>query len=667
MEKPVTPVNVRKNLRAALFKSLLVPGLTLVFFICAGPWLNHRVRVAASAAIERDASLSPEQKAQCEANVATRDFQAICLDCPPGFEQQHDYLARAGVVARFERLRWGFWGSLALAVILDLAVWLVFVLNERAKKSPTDLIRSYRLAWGISMAAALTTLFLLIPLLTYAVFEFSVLLTDHFLPKLLLLIVLGGLLALWRCGTILLKKIPLEFKEPMAREVSPEEAPELWAAVRAAAARLQTNPPDRILIGMQLNFYVTELAVRLESGLARGKTLFLSLPLLKQLSEAEVMAIIGHELGHFIGEDTKLTREFFPMRLKAHATLVAMARSGLASWPSFQFLNFFGWCFGETERAASRSRELLADQKAAELTSPRIMAAALVRFQVALEAIQRGLKGGLPPSVNPLDVPMRSVVQEKLAGEPAFWEQLFEKKLPHPLDTHPPLQVRLASLGQLITPAEAQAIAMQSEPVAYEKWLASREALFASLNQQAAAVLAKIQSRSELVAADYQTAAGKALLDRQFPEKRWRVKSSSYWVGIIGLGVLALFFLAMAVLVPDTTAGVILGVLGVLCAAGAVAVCLNRGGELVLNAEGIRYTGWRRPLRFAEVKNITARRQYANIILVFHWKTKQPPLARFSVFRFRTPGASLSLGSFEGKPAANAELIFKYCTRQAVQ
>jgi Zn-dependent protease with chaperone function len=166
----------------------------------------------------------------------------------------------------------------------------------------------------------------------------------------------------------------------MSREVTPEDAPELWQAVKDAARKLQTTPPDRIIIGMQFNFYVTELAVLHDAGRAEGKTLYLSYPLLKQLSADEVLAIIGHELGHFIGEDTRMTREFYPLRYKNHETMVAMARSGWVGWPSFQFLNFFGWCFGETEQAASRARELLADKKAAELTTAQTAAHALVRL-----------------------------------------------------------------------------------------------------------------------------------------------------------------------------------------------------------------------------------------------------------------------------------------------
>jgi hypothetical protein len=82
-------------------------------------------------------------------------------------------------------------------------------------------------------------------------------------------------------------------------------------------------------------------------------------------------------------------------------------------------------------------------------------------FQVAAEAFQRGLKEALKNKERTLlDMPLQAIVQEKLAPETAFWAQLFEKKLPHPLDSHPSLQVRLEALGQPLSVEVAQKIAL---------------------------------------------------------------------------------------------------------------------------------------------------------------------------------------------------------------
>jgi len=314
------------------------------------------------------------------------NFQSVSLSDSPENADLKASLVRTGISATFHRLRWGLILSVALVVIMAASFAATTLLNQKARKSRDELITAYRLSWKIGIAAAMLEVALLVPLLAYGFFQFTLLLAGHYFPKLLAVIIIGGLVALWRCAGILLKSVPLVFDEHLSRAVTAQEAPELWEAVSGAAHRLRTAPPDNIVIGMQLNFYVTEMAVRLSSGAVSGRTLYLSYPLLKQLAPEEVLAVAGHELGHFIGDDTRLTREFYPLRFKARATMLMLARSGWACWTSLHFLNFFTLCFAETEQQTSRARELLADQKAAELTSPQTAARALVRFSVMAEA-----------------------------------------------------------------------------------------------------------------------------------------------------------------------------------------------------------------------------------------------------------------------------------------
>lgn len=658
--KPI--LDVRKNMRMALLKSLLIPALLLVFYSFAPVWLNSKLHEAAIISINPDPNLSADEQQARLDKISQINFRQVCISPSPGQERLHDNLVLAGVAARFTRLEWGQILSAVLVAGLGLAVWSIFSLNEKAKKSQADLIHGYQMSWKIAMIAALAKVFLLIPLLAYGTFEFSILLSGHYIPKLLGVIIFGGLFALWKSGKILLKNIPMEFKEPMSREVTPAEAPELWEAVREAAQRLQTSPPDHIVIGLQFNFYVTELAVVLDSGRTEGKTLYLSFPLLKQLSSDEVMAIIGHELGHFIGEDTRMTREFYPLRFKIRATVLAMAQAGWVGWPSLQFLHFFGWRFGETEQAASRSRELLADRKAAELTSPQTAAKALVRFQVATEAFHRGLvdamKGG---TENPLNIPLQTVVQEKLANDRAFWDQLFEQHTPHPLDSHPPLNVRLESLGQRISVEDARNLALASFESAYAKWFATHGDLFAGLNKHAEAVVGKLR----IAQADYQTREGKELLDRHFPEKRWKAKLNGILAPAILLGLAIAGCLAGALFTPALALRVICGVIS-LCFGGFLIQVWKRnyGAELVLRADSIEHTSWNRPLKFQEIVRTTARRHYSNITLTFHLQEKQPSFWKYGVPGLKCNAVSISVNNYPEKPLVVAQTIFNYVTRQ---
>jgi Zn-dependent protease with chaperone function len=660
------PPDLKANLRSALIRAVIVPLLTLIFFLVAPPWLNSKLHSQIAEGIQKSTTLPVAEKSRRLAFFEKLDFAQLTFACPPELEPVRKQLADAGLLTDFERLRWGRWLALTLNAILFGVIGATVLLNRLARHSPDALIRHYRTSWQLGMVAAFAQIFLLIPLLTYGLFEATVLAVDRFFPQLLLALAIGGVIALWKTAAILLKNVPLEFEEPMARAVTPDEAPELWAAVRDAAARLQTAPPDHIIIGMQMNFYVTELAVKHALGRVAGRTLFLSQPLLKQLSPDEVLAIIGHELGHFIGAETRLTREFYPFRHKVHATMLTLAQSGLTGWTSLQSLNFFSWCFGATEQENSRQRELLADRKAAELTSPEITARALVKFHIVNEAFQFGFAEALRQKTgNPLDLPLPALIRDQLLPKDSFWSELFEKKSPHPLDSHPALHVRLASLAQPIGAEEAKAIAVAETENAFARWFTGRDELFSEINRQAEAVASELRTRVQVVEADTKSEAGRQLLESHFPEQRFRGRPTPLiLIGAI-TAIIVIGLLFGAINVDDLTARVI-------CALG-IAACIaftvwlrrrHHHATLILTAEGLSYTGWVRPLSFEDVATMTAQKDNFSHTLNFTLKTRQPPYWKYALLRYPRKTVSLSLGWIDAKQPELMQIIFRYLTRQ---
>ncbi|MBI5771840.1 MAG: M48 family metallopeptidase [Verrucomicrobia bacterium] len=659
------PLDIRRNRGRAVLLSLLIPTLTLAFYVAAPFWLERKLHEQIAGQIAKSTQLTPAQKAEQTARFAQIDFHAVCRAPRPGFEKLRASFAQSGIAANFTRLRWGLGLATALMAILLGAFGAVTLLNRRARRSRDALIGAYQLSWKIAMAAAVADVVLLAPLLTYASYEITVLLADQYYPKLIIALAIGGGYALWHSAKILLARVPMEFTEGMARSVTPAEAPELWAAVRTAAARLHTAPPDHIVVGMQLNFYVTELAVNHGTGRAEGRTLYLSHPALAHLAPDEVLAIIGHELGHFIGDDTRLTREFYPLRHKANATMFALAQSGWVGWPSCQLLNFFGWSFAQTEQETSRQRELLADKKAAELTSPAIAARALVKIHVLIEAFQRQLHdtvtGG---TASPLEVSLRSVVRAKLLPQPEFWTELFDKAAPHPLDSHPTLLVRLASLGQAIGPDEARAMAAEETPSAAAAWLTGREGLFTTIVQEAGTAVARMREQTHVIEADVKTDAGKELLAGHFPEKRWKRKSTGLWIVALMTAVATAIFIAIAAATGTAAVWWMMAVFGV-CLFGGTGIYFRRhfGAELVLAADGLSYSGWHRRLEFADVETVTAH-QSNGLSLIFRLKTKQEPIWKGSIPGLRRKTVSLPIDGFDEKGQVVAETIFRYFTRQ---
>ncbi|MFS4097030.1 M48 family metalloprotease, partial [Streptomyces sp. AF1A] len=88
--------------------------------------------------------------------------------------------------------------------------------------------------------------------------------------------------------------------------VTDAEEPRLWALVRDAAAAAGTRAPDRILLTGEVNAAVSE-DTRLLGLLPGPRRLYLGMPLLSGLTEAQLRAVLAHEYGHFTGGDTRLS------------------------------------------------------------------------------------------------------------------------------------------------------------------------------------------------------------------------------------------------------------------------------------------------------------------------------------------------------------------------
>ncbi|MDX3777092.1 M48 family metallopeptidase [Streptomyces europaeiscabiei] len=87
--------------------------------------------------------------------------------------------------------------------------------------------------------------------------------------------------------------------------VTQADEPELWRTVRELAEAVGTRAPSRIILTADLNAAVSEDA-RLLGLLAGPRHLYLGVPLLQGLTEAQLRAILAHELGHYSNADTRL-------------------------------------------------------------------------------------------------------------------------------------------------------------------------------------------------------------------------------------------------------------------------------------------------------------------------------------------------------------------------
>ena len=105
-----------------------------------------------------------------------------------------------------------------------------------------------------------------------------------------------------------------------------DDEPELWEFVEETAKKLNAIPPKNIVVGLEPTFYVTSAEVVVHPGGATysNETLYLSLPFLRIFTKEELKAVIGHELGHFRGDDTKYTLKFYPVYAGTYKAIEAL-------------------------------------------------------------------------------------------------------------------------------------------------------------------------------------------------------------------------------------------------------------------------------------------------------------------------------------------------------
>lgn len=242
----------------------------------------------------------------------------------------------------------------------------------------------------------------------------------------------------------------------IGRRLTRTEAPQLWAVVTGLARRLQALEPQNIVVGLDPSFFVTEADVICLDGKLTGRTLYCSMPLSRILRQPEFDAIIGHELAHYKGDDTKFSLRFYPIYRGTSTALASLEQAGgegagtFALLPALAVLTYFMECFAVAESTLGRDREIEADRAGANLTSVDAMATALVKVHAFVgvwsgfdSAAAEALKAG-KYYTNASELFAGAVATSATAKS---LEGLADSRMSHPTDSHPPLAVRLAALN----------------------------------------------------------------------------------------------------------------------------------------------------------------------------------------------------------------------------
>lgn len=222
-----------------------------------------------------------------------------------------------------------------------------------------------------------------------------------------------------------------------ARPLSPSEAPGLHRTVRELAAAAGIDPPALMLLPTPIPNAVTV-------GEGPDQTLAVSAGLLRELSPAELRAVLAHEIMHLAHGDTSTLRlvavlEALTASMSRIGVLLAFLQLPLLwvgaslPWAAVLLLVFAPLLSVLLRLALSRSREFDADLGAAQLTGD---AEALVSALRKLEAFERRAR---------------------------WWAPWGVPDLPEWLRTHPDTEERIARLEALAKRA-ASGRASRSRP-----------------------------------------------------------------------------------------------------------------------------------------------------------------------------------------------------------
>ena len=431
----------------------LIPALSLAFFLHAQSLFNQRAAETILQQIRADKSLSEDERARAIEYFTNVPFSEQILN--KDFAQQVD----SNVRFEFATFRWMIRLSL-LSIISGLAVFIVGgICVAFSVRSQFAQYLCLSLGWNLlRIYGALQTIVLGI-LMTALSFWVTALWFNMYIVKLILL---AAAMAVIGAGVVIASIFKTPKNDFMAEGMvlNPESQVPLWERLNKIAAKVGTSPPDQVVAGIDDCFYVTEMPLKVNDKLVTGKTLYVSMPLLKQLNAVEADAVLAHEMAHFSGQDTVYTKKIAPLLLRFQEYLQALYSNAI-TMPVFYFMNCFRAMFELSLGKVSRNREFRADGIAANVTSPREFSAALLRT-IAYSQYRQSVEMDLFENQQKLDT---ADISNRIArGFPDFVigftknPEIGQSETTHPFDSHPPVSQRLEALGVSLQADEAQSL-----------------------------------------------------------------------------------------------------------------------------------------------------------------------------------------------------------------
>lgn len=435
-----------------------IPAATLVFTEYALRSQDSTFLQSVEKRIAADTRLSASDKAETAQFYRSHPLSKACDATAAEDKDFHDKVCSP------YSMQWQFhWADRAAIWTIVLGAALLaaaLVLGALAFANRGLRYASFVAGWRLMTVSSAVEVVLQGAMLVWLSFWLTAYFWHSYYIKLIAIAGIAAAAAVFYAIYTLFKTLPSgnEIEGELIREA---DAPRLWERIRELAGRVQTAPPDQIVAGIDTNFFVTEAPCEVRGQTLHGRTLFVSIPLLRVLDQTEADAVLAHELAHLGGGDTRSSAALGPKLLQFDQYTWKMRSAGLTIVAHY-LLRLYRMIFAFALARDSREREHKADRVAAGLTAPSAIVQSLIKISAyasyrndveqKLFAQNRqhdgalGIAGfvaaGLPP----------------YAGSDAFIETMKTAGVPHPYDSHPPLLERMRNVGHHVPESDYGAI-----------------------------------------------------------------------------------------------------------------------------------------------------------------------------------------------------------------
>jgi len=454
----MTAPSLKKDIaKAFLFAALslfVVPLGTFLFTEHAQSVRDVEYTAALLDSVDRDPGIADEEKRTAREFFATNPPSATCDDESGRLSEY-----RTAVCDRYSELwqyhladkvaKWSLIGGV-LVLLAITGIGALAFLNNQAQYV------SFVVGWNLLRVTSALQVLTQGSLLVWLSFWVTAFFTQSYYVKLIVIVaVFAGIAVLHAIFGIFKRSPP---GAPLAGSlVTEKDAPNLWAHLRRCAGHLDTAPPNHVVAGIDANFFVTEAPLAVREQTLTGRSLYISLPLLRVLDRSEADAVLIHELAHLRGGDTASSARLGP-KLVDFDHYLALMHQGGATIVIFHVMYLYRLIFELARQRDSRQREFLADRIASKVIS----APAIVRSLIKIAAysnyrgdVERQLFEQDSRHDNELGIAGRVAAGlAPYATSSHFVDSMRTANVPHPFDSHPPLIERMRNVGHEVTEFE---------------------------------------------------------------------------------------------------------------------------------------------------------------------------------------------------------------------